>query len=177
MAYDPEYHRRYREQNKEAIRARGRAWYLKNADKVRTRSRKWSAGNPEQKVETQRKYRAQTIEERRAYMRDRYKAKRDELIAKSRLRRLEKPQVERDWYLRTEYGITLVQYERLFEKQSGGCAICGRNQKRLCVDHDHISGRVRGLLCNSCNNGLGRFKDNPKSLRKAADYLESEEMA
>ena len=175
MAYDPEYHKSYRENNKEAIQARRRVWYLKNADKVREKSRKWSAGNHEQKMETQRKYRLQTIEQRRAYMRNRYKVKRDELIAKNRLRRLERPQVERDRYLRTEYGITLAQYEKLLEKQIGGCAICGRKEKCLAVDHDHATARVRGLLCHSCNNGLGRFKDDPKRLRKAANYLESEE--
>jgi hypothetical protein len=175
MSYDTDYQRRYREQNKEAIQARRRAWYLKNSDKVREKSRKWAADNHDQKVKTQRKYIAQTIEQRRAYMRERYKAKRVELIAKNRIRRLEKPQVERDWYLRTEYGITLTQYETLLEKQGGGCAICGRKEKCLCVDHDHATGRVRGLLCGSCNNGLGRFKDDPKRLRRAANYLESEE--
>jgi hypothetical protein len=43
---------------------------------------------------------------------------------------------------------------------------------RLNVDHCHVTGKVRGILCNSCNNGLGRFRDNPDLLLKAADYLQ-----
>jgi hypothetical protein len=54
------------------------------------------------------------------------------------------------------------------------CAICGAppGEKRLAIDHSHATGRVRSLLCISCNNGLGRFKDDPALLRSAADYLD-----
>jgi hypothetical protein len=64
--------------------------------------------------------------------------------------------------------------------QNNLCAICGNPQhqfhkgtrKRLYVDHDHKTNKVRGLLCNNCNAGVGRFKDEPDRLRSAADYLE-----
>jgi Recombination endonuclease VII len=65
----------------------------------------------------------------------------------------------------------------LFERQNGTCAICGREEwekvKVLGVDHDHKTGRVRGLLCTDCNMGLGKFKDDPALLRKAIKYLGS----
>jgi len=73
------------------------------------------------------------------------------------------------------YGITLEEYEVLLIKQNNVCAICsastGSNNKRLAVDHNHQTGVVRGLLCDDCNIGLGKFKDNPNLLIKAINYL------
>lgn len=72
-----------------------------------------------------------------------------------------------------QYGITEQDYNRLLSKQKGGCGICHKPSKvkALAVDHDHEAGVVRGLLCGSCNNGLGRFKDSAKLLASAIDYL------
>ena len=74
-----------------------------------------------------------------------------------------------------QYGITVVQYEKLLSKQQGKCAICkiGRNDlgRRLAVDHDHNTKKVRGLLCGLCNRGLGYFKDDLKLLRQAVKYV------
>ena len=77
--------------------------------------------------------------------------------------------------LRKNYDLSLEAYMVLFEKQEGLCAICRKPQagrtKNLCVDHDHETGEVRGLLCNNCNRGLGLFGDDPQVLANAADYL------
>jgi hypothetical protein len=75
------------------------------------------------------------------------------------------------------YGMSPDEYDRLFGYQGGACAICrepARDEegRGLHVDHDHHSGAVRGLLCGSCNQGLGRFRDNPDYLHAAAWYLE-----
>lgn len=75
------------------------------------------------------------------------------------------------------YGLTLDAYDRMVAQQGGRCAICGSPEadgkwKRFHVDHDHETGRVRALLCNGCNRGLGFFQDKPEALRAAADYLE-----
>lgn len=59
----------------------------------------------------------------------------------------------------------------LFIKQKGKCAICKIDMTSLCIDHCHKTNKIRGLLCNPCNLGLGNFKDNPKYLKKAIKYL------
>lgn len=83
----------------------------------------------------------------------------------------------KDKRLRKIYGITIDQYDEMFKTQNGVCWICHRPPKKmpLHVDHDHKSGKVRGLLCHNCNYGIGRyFKDNIESLRRAVQYLEKE---
>lgn len=86
----------------------------------------------------------------------------------------------RDTQLKHDYGIGVKQYDELFENQNGVCAICRcpetkKNQYgvvRLSVDHNHKTGKVRGLLCMNCNNGLGRMKDSKDILSRASLYLE-----
>lgn len=83
--------------------------------------------------------------------------------------------------LKKNYGITIKQYELILESQNGVCKICGQLETakdknneilRLAVDHDHPTGKIRGLLCVKCNTMLGGAKDNPEILRKGANYLE-----
>ena len=78
--------------------------------------------------------------------------------------------------LRTKYGITEADYLHLLVKQHNACAICerfetSRKAKRLSVDHCHKTGKVRGLLCQRCNAGIGQFLDNPKLIRRAFIYM------
>ena len=73
--------------------------------------------------------------------------------------------------LKSRYGITLDDYELLLEEQNNRCAIC-RRDKKLNVDHCHNSLAVRGLLCYSCNSGLGLFADNIVLMKQAIEYLE-----
>ena len=84
-------------------------------------------------------------------------------------------------FLKKLYGLTPEAYKALLESQDYVCKICkepethkGKTGSRsLCVDHDHKTGRVRGLLCNSCNTMLGVAKDNPTTLLKAIQYLKN----
>jgi len=78
-------------------------------------------------------------------------------------------------------GCSAEEYQALLNKQNGLCAICGApaghrscrgRTCRLAIDHDHGTGAVRGLLCNNCNRGLGRFKDSVALLESAARYLQ-----
>lgn len=83
---------------------------------------------------------------------------------------------ERTGRLWRRYGILISRedYAKRIDLQDGKCLICDKPQleKALAVDHNHSTGKIRGLLCSNCNSGLGLFLNNPSLLRKAADYLE-----
>ena len=112
-------------------------------------------------------------------MEDTLKAKR-EYRRKARLRSYYKNHQQGkdriyDRHARKTYGITIEDYRALELAQNGRCAICGgppTGRGRLHLDHDHVTGRVRGLLCSACNTGLGGLKDDPSLLHAAIDYLE-----
>ena len=73
-----------------------------------------------------------------------------------------------------KYGITVARYEELLVEQGNACAICSiRFARAPHIDHDHITGAVRALLCFNCNAGIGQFGDNIEVMKKAVIYLES----
>lgn len=77
--------------------------------------------------------------------------------------------------LKNEYGMSLNEYNQMFNNQNGCCAICKKHQsnfkKVLAVDHSHKTGKVRKLLCHKCNNAIGLFLDNSQICYNAGDYL------
>lgn len=88
----------------------------------------------------------------------------------------EKKRKARDYQLRRNFGISLEQYDQLFDEQNGCCAICLRPaevfNKNLAVDHNHKTGEVRGLVCTYCNRYvIGRHTDAAK-IRRLANYLD-----
>ena len=87
------------------------------------------------------------------------------------------PEKFKSYDLKKQYGIDVVAYDAMLEQQEGKCAICGLppQKHRLAVDHCHVSGEVRELLCTECNTGLGRFKDDAEMLQRAVDYIRKHE--
>ena len=85
-------------------------------------------------------------------------------------RRLDHVGDHRDIDRARRYGMTLPDFYALLAR--GACDICKRSDRRLCVDHCHETNRVRGLLCEDCNSGLGRFDDDVRRLEKAEAYLQ-----
>ena len=80
----------------------------------------------------------------------------------------------RDAYYRRTFGMSADDVDAMLLAQGGGCAICGKRPEReasLHVDHCHDTGRVRGIICLNCNQGLGQFGDDPDLLERAAAYL------
>lgn len=82
--------------------------------------------------------------------------------------------LSKDHALRKLYGITIEQYEQMYNDQHGKCAICQTKYKSLHVDHCHSEGIVRGLLCNHCNIMLGHAREDPLTLARAIMYLTPE---
>ena len=74
-----------------------------------------------------------------------------------------------------KYGLTFESYQEMLERAGSVCEICEDWDKRLIVDHDHETDETRGLLCDSCNLGLGHFQDDVKRLQSAIIYLERED--
>ena len=78
--------------------------------------------------------------------------------------------------LKKRFGITLEEFDEMYKTQNGKCLICGVTESclghRLAVDHCHTTGKIRGLLCKSCNTAIGNFKDNINNLKNAIIYLE-----
>ena len=78
---------------------------------------------------------------------------------------------------RKRYGITLAMVHEMVLQQEGRCAICLAELVRQQVDHDHVTGKVRALLCQSCNCGLGSFRDSIETMKRAITYLEKHDTA
>lgn len=139
---------RYRDAHRDDIHARNRRYREANAEKVAERKRRWTAANRDRVYARQREWKD---------------ANRERI---------------RDAYLQRRYGITLTAYEALLASQSGVCAICQgppSGRRRIYhVDHHHATGRVRGLLCDSCNLALGKLRDDPTIVQRAADYLNND---
>ena len=113
----------------------------KNRERSRLRSKEWHA-NPENK----------------AYRKTKYKENYN-------------PEKKRNERLKINYGISLEEYKEIVNKLESKCQICGKVFKKLVIDHDHMTNKIRGLLCNLCNVGLGAFKDTIESLKMAIKYL------
>lgn len=87
------------------------------------------------------------------------------------------PDRRRSSYLKMKYGLTLIEWNLMFEQQGSCCAICKSDKTsgiNWHTDHCHVTNKVRGILCNDCNVGIGLFKDNPDICIAASEYLKRE---
>ena len=116
-----------------------------------------------QRIRSEPAYKAKVMAAKRKYLESLPPEKKKEMTRKHRLCR--------------KYGITLGDFDSMLATQGGRCAICRKlpeetRRKQLCVDHCHVTGKVRGLLCVACNLAIGRLGDNVEGLRVALLYLE-----
>jgi len=89
-----------------------------------------------------------------------------------------KPEAKQNSKLKQRYGISLIEFSEMSLKQQDRCLICDKHKSenkngKLFVDHCYSTQKVRGLLCNDCNKGIGLFMDNPDLLMKAVEYLKA----
>ena len=121
-------------------------------------------------------YHKEHLEQERARAKRNYERKREQYLARMKARRAANPEGAarqiRNNYLKRTFGITLDDFERMAREQ-GGCGICGRADVPLKVDHCHGTGRIRGLLCDACNLGIGKLRDDPILVERALKWLAS----
>ena len=103
-----------------------------------------------------------------------YAANKEKIRVYQQTQRQQYPRKVKDANMRARHGISLHEYEQRFYMQGGICKICQCQlflDKASHLDHDHLTGQLRGFLCVHCNKGLGRFKDNSVLLKQAINYL------
>lgn len=107
----------------------------------------------------------------------RYRAERRELLKdKEKTRREKNPETFRDYWYKKKYGMTRKDVVDMLDSQGNACAVCrcGITEDSKHVDHCHVTGHVRGLLCAGCNTAIGKLGDNVEGLKRALSYLEKE---
>lgn len=149
-----EVNRRYYARHRERLAEEKRQYRKDNPDKISAVKRRYYARNRKLVIESVKLYNEQNPEKRKA----------SDLKTK------------RGRNLKRLYGIGIDRYAAMFEAQGGCCAICLTHQsklkRKLHVDHDHATGKVRGLLCQLCNTALGLARDDINILKAAISYLE-----
>jgi len=148
--------------------------------------RRWARKNRERRNEAHRLWYAKNREKQQVKYRLKYAENREKDNERCKRWREANPQKAKESYrkgnLKKSYGLTLDQYKQMLQEHGGVCAICKQpnsNGKRLSVDHDHrcCEGKescgkcVRGLLCDSCNKGIGILRDSPIVLFAAIEYI------
>lgn len=152
--------KRYREKYREQIAARKGNLSDHEREQHRERCRRYRERHPDRPIAASTAWRDKN---------------RNRINEEMRAKRKNDPERFVNNALKYQYGITLHQYNDMLSKQGGVCCICKKPRadgKRLAVDHNHTTGRVRGLLCDMCNRGLGYFSENTDRLRSAAEYLD-----
>lgn len=113
--------------------------------------------------------------------REQYQRNKDKYAQRHKVRYADNPERFRGYHYKHRYGITFDEVKRMHERQGGKCGICFKpipfdpsvkRQHLAVVDHCHSTGKVRGILCRSCNLMIGNGRDRPDVLRRAAQYLE-----
>lgn len=136
-------------------------WRNKNKEYLKEYNKKWYKNNKKRALKWAREYR---IKNRKII-----------LLKNKKYREINKLKLSKQ-RISNRYNISIKEYEFLLKSQKNKCAICGISQnkclKKLGVDHDHSTKKVRGLLCGNCNRALGLFKDSISSLEEAIKYLQ-----
>lgn len=122
------------------------------------------------------------MENRRKYKADYYQRNKKRIDKRNEEYRINNPekinQQRLKYYLRSKLGLEIEDYEFMLNQHNFQCAICGYKQpenankyEKLYVDHNHTTGKIRGLLCMNCNSALGHFGENLTNLKNAVTYL------
>lgn len=100
-----------------------------------------------------------------------YSDNKEKMRREAKERYWKNPQEKRREQRRRKYGISDAEWTLLFEKQAGACAVCSRANEKLCVDHNHLTGEIRALLCRRCNLALGFLMDSASLVSSLLVYI------
>lgn len=143
----------------------------KRKQDLRAAHDRWIKNHPgKEKEEARRRYllnREAMLKKNKLY----YEKNKERLSASARARHHANPELAKVKRLKTVYGLTTDMIEVMKVAQDNVCAICKKPPKKWCVDHDHDTGRIRGLLCYACNTGIGHLGDDTDRLQAAINYL------
>lgn len=92
-------------------------------------------------------------------------------LTRGQRRKARDPEYAREKKLKYKYNMTISDFNARLSKQGGACAICGDTNRKWCVDHDHVSGKVRAILCYCCNIAIGNLGDSSRLATAAVNYL------
>lgn len=139
---------------KEAQLEYTKRYYQENKETIKARVRAWREANPERVIA--------------------HNSNKDREDNKKRCKESYRrnPNAYKDSNMRRMYGISLEEFRQLLETQQGICAACDEELEKPVLDHNHITGKIRGIICSACNLALGMTKDSSKKLRKLADYVD-----
>ncbi|MFN8579296.1 MAG: endonuclease domain-containing protein [Candidatus Sericytochromatia bacterium] len=155
----------YYKNNKEKILEHNKEYYLKNFEKIKKQRHQHYLKNKERILKRNLNNRLKNKEKYRIYANMYNKEYRHRKYVKEKREMSD---------LKRNYGLSKEEYLKMSKNQNGVCAICkGKcyGNRRLYVDHNHINGKIRGLLCNNCNSGIGMLKDSIELLLVAIEYL------
>ena len=157
--------KQYLQTHKEKIREKQKEYYSRNLEKLANKNREWRKNNAAYILEKARRYSLANKEQLTKYQKKYREANKDNNYFQRILKK---------------FGVSREDFFSLFNTQNGLCAICSvpfsidkDTAKNVCVDHNHETGEVRGLLCRYCNSVLGFSKDSISILDKAKNYLVS----
>jgi len=150
--------KKYQEDNKEHLASKQKEWKEKNKEALK----EWRENNKEHLASKQKEWRENNKEQ---------------MIATNKKWRKKNKAQQAAYYRKKKYGVSPEDYDTMLEEQNNKCKIClvsftTLKPHNIHVDHCHTTKKVRGLLCNLCNVGLGTFKDNTETLTNAIVYLE-----
>jgi hypothetical protein len=165
--------KKYRIANKEKVSARQKRYCDSHKKEIAERGKKYHASHEKEIKKYNQKYNAAHKKEIRKHIIT-HKEERKATVKKYNNKNRENYRKHR---LKTKYNITIEQYNFMLEKQNGCCNICKKHQDELknilAVDHDHATGKIRGLLCMKCNRALGAYNDNIDILLNAIEHLKN----
>jgi hypothetical protein len=155
VAYDKTYYDLHKEARK--------AYYFSHREEIAVRNKIYRAAHKEKIAAQVKTYYAAHREEKAARDKIYHATHKEKCLAQSKAHHLRR------------YGLSRADFDALLDSQGGVCAVCKKadwNGRGPFVDHDHDTGKVRGIICNKCNTALGMIGDDPKIARAMGDYLE-----